>query len=191
MSEEELDRIAVERCLKGDLEAFAGLIERYEKPVFNAIFHLVKNHEDARELCQQVFMKVYERLSSYDVGRKFFSWVYRIAMNESINHMKSRHEWEPLSETVAEPRPNPAEAYEAADRSRTVQSALLALDVKYRAVVILRHFLGLSYREVADVLNLPEKTVKSRLFTAREILRDLLDVKVDVALDANADEASR
>ena len=177
MGEEELDRTSVERCLKGELDAFAGLIERYEKPVFNAIFHLVKNHEDARELCQQVFMKVFERLASYDPERKFFSWIYRIAMNESINYMKARHEWEPLSETIAEPRANPAETYESAETTRDVQAAVLALDVKYRAVVILRHFLDLSYRDAAEVLNLPEKTVKSRLFAARQLLRDQLEAK--------------
>jgi RNA polymerase sigma-70 factor (ECF subfamily) len=177
MSEEELDRISVERCLNGDLDGFTALIDRYERPVFNAIYQMVRNYEDARELCQQVFMKVYESLGSYDPERKFFSWIYRIAMNESINHMKSRQEWEPLDENLPTSRANPAEELESAERSRNVQHALLGLDAKYRAVIVLRHFLHLSYREAAEVLSLPEKTVKSRLFAGRQLLKDVLESK--------------
>jgi RNA polymerase sigma-70 factor (ECF subfamily) len=177
MSEEELDRIAVERCRQGDLEAFGELIDRYERPVFHAVLHMVGNVEDAREVCQQVFMKAFERLSSYDPNRRFFSWIYRMAINESINHLKARRSFEPLSERLQAPRPTPAEHYEAAEQRNHLQKAIARLDEDYRAVVILRHFLHLSYREIGTVLDVPEKTVKSRLFTARQLLRQTLERK--------------
>jgi len=181
MDEEELDRIAIERCRKGDLEAFGTLIDRYERPVFNAILHMVGNPEDAREVCQQAFMKAFEHLDSYDAKRKFFSWIYRVAINESINHMKARRTYEPLSEALPYPLPNPAEQYEGAEKRRHLQTAILHLDENYRSVLILRHFVHLSYREIADVLNVSEATVKSRLFTARQLLRQALEANGHVA----------
>lgn len=177
MSEEELDRIAVERCLNGDLDAFGTLIDRYERPVFNVVLHMVGDPEDAREVCQQAFMKVYEHLSSYDPKRKFFSWMYRVAINESINHLKSRRPHEPLSEKFEDPLSNPAEKFEELEKWIHLHEAIMNLDPNYRAVIILRHFLHLSYREVTGVLNVPEKTVKSRLFTARQLLREALEAR--------------
>ncbi len=177
MNEEELDRIAVERCRKGDVDAFGTLIDRYEQPVFHAVLHMVGNAEDAKEICQQVFMKAFEHLSSYDPNRKFFSWIYRVAINESINYLKASRSYEPLSERLHYPHPNPAETYEAAEQRNHLQKAITGLDENYRAVLILRHFLHLSYREMAEVLNVPEKTVKSRLFTARQLLRQMLETK--------------
>ena len=90
MDEDELDRLAVERCRRGDVEAFGTLIDRYDKPVFNAILHMVGNQDDAREICQQAFMKAFEHLDSFDANRRFFSWIYKVAINESINHLKAR-----------------------------------------------------------------------------------------------------
>jgi len=172
MIDEEIDRTCVRRCLEGDLDAFATLIDRYQHPIFNAIFHMVRNYDDAHEICQQVFMKVYEHLNSYDPNRKFFSWIYRAAMNESINHLKARREWEPLSEGVAALEPGPAERFESMERERSVRAAVMALDTNYRAVIVLRHFLELSYEEASELLDVPVKTVKSRLFTARQLLRE-------------------
>jgi RNA polymerase sigma-70 factor (ECF subfamily) len=177
MREEEQDRICVERCLKGDLDAFGTLMDRYERPVFNVILHMVGNAEDARELCQQVFMKTFEHLDRYDTERKFFSWIYRMAMNESINHLKGRHLHQPLSETLPESAADPAERFETAERQAQLQRAVMGLEPDYRAVVILRHFVQLSYRETSEVLNLPEKLVKSRLFTARQLLRKALEAQ--------------
>jgi RNA polymerase sigma-70 factor (ECF subfamily) len=172
-----MDRMAVERCLNGDLDAFGLLIDRYERPVFNTVLHMVGDAEDAREVCQQVFMKAFEHLASYDRERKFFSWIYRMAINESINHLKARHPHEPLNERLQCPLANPAQQFEALEQGTHLHEAIMRLDSNYRAVIILRHFLHLSYGEVADVLNLPGKTVKSRLFSARQLLREALEAK--------------
>ncbi len=177
MDEEELDRIAVERCLQGDIDAFGSLIERYQRPVFNTVLHMVGDPEDAREVCQQAFMKAFEHLSSYDRDRKFFSWIYRVAVNESINYLKSRKPHESLSGQLEHPRANPAEQFEELEQFTHLHEAIMNLEPHYRAVIILRHFVHFSYQEIADILKVPEKTVKSRLFTARQLLREALEAK--------------
>ncbi len=175
MSEDEKDRMCVERCLSGDADAFAGILERYERPIYNAVVRMGADREDARDICQQVFIKVYQHLDTYDPARKFFSWLYRIAINEAINQLKSRRVWEPLSHHLVYRRPDPEETLEAAEQEREIQSGLLALEMKYRLAIIVSYFLQLSYEEAAHVLSVPEKTVKSRLFTARQLLREVLE----------------
>ncbi|HSP17746.1 MAG TPA: RNA polymerase sigma factor [Thermoanaerobaculia bacterium] len=175
MNEDERDRMCVERCLRGDSRAFEEILDRYEKPVYNAILRLGAGRDDARDVSQQVFMKVYERLDSYDPAHRFFSWLYRVAINETINHLKSNRTWEPLSATFEDQHPDPEQQLEAAEEERTMQNALMALDLKYRLALIVRHFLHLSYEEAADVLSVPVKTVKSRLFTARQLLREVIE----------------
>ncbi len=175
MNEDELDRMCVERCLRGEADAFEGILDRYEKPVYNAILRLGPSREEARDLCQQVFVKIFERLDTYDPTRKFFSWLYRVAINETLNYMKSHRTWEPLTASMEYPHPNPEEELQASEREQEMQKALLSLDMKYRLAVIVRHYLHLSYEEAAHVLSLPVKTVKSRLFTARQLLREILE----------------
>jgi RNA polymerase sigma-70 factor (ECF subfamily) len=171
MTDEEVDRDCIERCLHGEVDAFGTLIDRYQRPVFNVILRMVGRHEDAQELAQQVFMKVFEHLGRFDENRRFFSWIYRMAINESINHLKARRPMEPLGADLAEPFSDPAEELARKETSVLVQQAVQSLDEPYRVVVVLRHFLQLSYHDTAEILNLPEKTVKSRLFTARQLLR--------------------
>lgn len=175
MNEDELDRMCVERCRRGDTDAFAEILDRYERPIYNAIIRLGAAREEARDLSQQVFLKVFERLDSYDPARKFFSWLYRVAINETINAMKSHRTWEPLSETLEDQHPDPEEELASAEEERSMQKALLALEPKYRLALIVRHFLYLSYEEASQVLSVPVKTVKSRLFTARQLLREILE----------------
>lgn len=177
IKEEDLDRIAVERCLEGDSDAFGELITRYQRPVFNTVLHMVGNTEDAREVCQQAFMKAFEHLASYDRDRKFFSWIYRVAVNESINLIKARRPHEELDESFEHPRANPAEEFEELEQWRHLHEAILELEPNYRAVIILRHFVHFAYDEIAAILKLPEKTVKSRLFTARQQLREALEAR--------------
>ena len=175
MNEDELDRMCVERCLAGETNAFEGILDRYERPVYNAIVRMGADTEEARDLCQQVFVKAFQHLDSYDPTRKFFSWLYRVAVNETINAIKAHRPWEPLSNAMRTANANPEEAMEASEQHVEMQRALTALDVKYRLAIIVRHFLQLSYDEAAEVLAVPVKTVKSRLFTARQMLREILE----------------
>jgi len=180
MSEAELDdHHIVERCLRGEPDAFGLLVDRYQRPVYHAIFHMVRNRDDAEDVAQQAFLKAFEKLRDFDPERRFFSWLYRIAINEAINHLKARRTWEPLLEErdYTGSTPDPGEELDAEARAHELQAAVLALKPDHRAVVVLFHFLHLSYQEASEALDLPEKTVKSRLFTARQILRDALETK--------------
>lgn len=168
------DLKCVRRCLEGDVEAFGELVERYQVTVFNAVYRMVRHYEDAREITQAVFLKAFRNLESFDLDRRFFSWLYRIAMNESINFNAARRPAEEIPETLPSPGRSPEDLLEASEIERHVGSALLTLTPDYRAVVVLRHFMDCSYLEAAEILQIPEKTVRSRLFSARRVLREAL-----------------
>jgi len=168
------DETLVADCLSGDGTAFDMLVGRYEKLVFNVARRMVGDVEDARDIAQTVFMKAFESLNSFDPRFRFRSWLTRITINESLNHRNARRGTEPLDERWASPERGPAELASGAEHSRAVDAALGTLQPEYRAVIVLRHFLECSYREMAAVLQIPEKTVKSRLFTARQLLKEAL-----------------
>jgi RNA polymerase sigma-70 factor (ECF subfamily) len=168
------DATLVRECRQGVPGAFEALLDRYERPIFNVALRMVNDVEDARDITQSVFLKVIQNLDSYDSQYRFYSWIYRIAVNESLNFIKRRKQDEPISDENPAPGPNPEEAACEADLGQRVQEALMSLKSEHRAVIILKHFRGFSYREIGEILDLPEKTVKSRLFSARQFLRQAL-----------------
>lgn len=131
---------------------------------------MVGNREDARDITQTVFLKAYENLGSFDRRHKFFSWVYRIMINESLNHLSRAKRMEPLDESLESRVAGPDEECARNRLNDSIQSALEELAPDYRQVIVLRHFAQLSYEEMSGVLEIPEKTVKSRLHTARQLL---------------------
>ena len=171
---EQDDLTLVERCLSGDNRAFEGIVEKYQKPVFNAVFRIVNDYDDSEDVTQAAFVKAYEKLRSFNRKYKFFSWLYRIAVNESINFVNSRKNLEGLDETVISNEKTPDETFDGIESSERIRDALLDLKLEYRTVVVLKHFQNLSYQEISYIVEIPEKTVKARLFTARELLRDIL-----------------
>lgn len=171
------DRGIVERFRNGDPAAFRELVVRYERPVYNAAFWILRNADDARDVAQTVFLRVAEHAGEYDPSRKLFSWIYRIAVNEALNLRRRNGREEALDEDADIPDARDAEPpgrFESGERSRLLRDALTRMSVHDRTVITLRHFSELSYREIGDVLDVDEKTVKSRLFEARQRLRALL-----------------
>ena len=166
----------VERCLEGDRDALAELVVRYQRPIYHLAFRMLGNVEDAREITQGVFLKVAERLDEYDPGHKFFSWIYRITINASLNLLRRNRHEELRGEDpdVADERMDPEASLNAAQQSALVQRALLGLKLENRAVLTLRHFAECSYKEIGEILDLDEKTVKSRLYEGRQQLKILL-----------------
>ena len=166
------DAAAVRRCLAGDQAAFETLVARYERVLFNVAFRMLGDYEEARDAAQSTFVKVYEKLGTYDPERRFFSWMYRILMNECLN-LRRRPAAGPfadgISDAVADRAPAP-DAVETAERRRDVKHAILALPPDYREVIVLRHFAALSYEEMSEAIGVPAKTVKSRLYSARQQL---------------------
>lgn len=167
------DASLVARCLNGDQGAFEPLVARYERVLFAVALRLVGNYEDARDATQNAFVRAYEHLETFDPARKFFSWIYRIVVNECLNLRRARHPNEPLADTLEAPG-GTFDAVAAAEAHDRIQAALMALTPEYREVVVLRHFVDLSYEEISEALGVPDKTVKSRLFSARKRLAELL-----------------
>jgi RNA polymerase sigma-70 factor (ECF subfamily) len=171
------DAELVRACRNGEESAFEALIDKYQRAIFNAALRIVNDREEAKDITQNVFLKAYENLASYDPHYRFYSWIYRIAVNESLNLLNSKRRFEPLGEDRPSGQRNPEDAAAAAELGRYVQEALMSLNQDYRVVIVLRHFLNCSYEDISHIIRVPEKTVKSRLFTARQILKDLLSQK--------------
>jgi RNA polymerase sigma-70 factor, ECF subfamily len=168
------DQALVARCRRGDLQALEALVEEYQKPVYNAAYRILGNRDDAADATQATFLKAFENLDGYDPQYKFFSWIYRIAINESINQSKRIRRHEPLDEGEPATEPGPYDEVANSHLSREIQDALMALNEDYRTVIVLRHFSDLSYRQISDILRIPEKTVKSRLYSARQLMKEQL-----------------
>lgn len=168
------DIILVEQCLKGDSRAYEKLIVKYNKPIFRLAARLVRYSDDAEEVTQSVFVKAYEKLSSYNPQYKFFSWLYRITVNESLNFLRDKNYITEADESIGTEEENPGNIYDHNETSKKIENALYELDLLYRVPVVLKHFMNYSYKELSDLLNVPEKTVKSRLFTGRQLLKDIL-----------------
>jgi RNA polymerase sigma-70 factor, ECF subfamily len=168
------DGMLVQHCRQGDRAACEQLVLRYQKPVFNAALRMLRNPEDARDVAQTTFLKAFEHLADYDATRRFYSWIYRIAINESLNALGARKSFEEISGDEADEAPGPERQVESEQVGRAIEGALMEIKPELRTVIVLRHFMHLSYEDMGDILKLPEKTVKSRLYEARQLLRDRL-----------------
>ena len=168
------DATLVKHCQRGNRDACAELVTRYQKPVFNAALRLLHNAEDARDAAQSTFLKAFEHLADYDSSFKFYSWLYRIAINESLNALKARKPGMEISGNEPDETPGPDRSAEASEARRAIEDALMHLTPELRAVVVLRHLTQLSYQDIGEILQIPEKTVKSRLYSARQLLREQL-----------------
>jgi RNA polymerase sigma-70 factor (ECF subfamily) len=170
----------------GSEEAFAYLLAIYQNPVFNLVSHIVENEADAADVLQDVFIKVYKGIQSFNGDSSLRTWIYRIAVHEASNHRRGwfrRHWREPISVddtessaavTAAEKQAggkNPYDLLEQTERTEVVKRALASLAQPYRAAVVLREIEGLSYEEISQVLGIAEGTIKSRLLRGRELLR--------------------
>ena len=167
---DEQDRALVREYLDGQRGAASGLVDRYQKRLYNIALRLLANVQDAEDVIQTVFFNAFEKLHTFDPRYRFFSWIYRMTVNESLNMLKRRNRTVGLDDVpdMAAPAARSSGAAEARDR---VDTALLRLKPDDRAVVVLKHLESFSYEEIADVLDIPVRTVKSRLFSARERLR--------------------
>ena len=174
---DETDQALLERYRNGDRDAFSELVVRYQRPVYNAAFWILRRAEDASDITQTVFLRVAERLDEYDPKYKFFSWIYRIAVNESLNLLRRNGREEALDDDIDLPgaeSASPEWQVGEAETSSRIQSALMTMTTNDRMVLTLRHFSECSYEEIGQILDLDAKTVKSRLFEARHRLAVLL-----------------
>ena len=171
----------------GSEAAFNYLVGVYQNPVFNLVCHMVENPADAADVLQEVFLKVCRGIRHFHGESSLKTWIYKIAVHEASNHRRGwlrrlRREPFSLEDRKGEPviyaaqsaEETPYEALEQAERKELVSRALASLAPSYRAAVILREMEGMSYEEIARVLDVPEGTVKSRLMRGRDLLRSKL-----------------
>jgi RNA polymerase sigma-70 factor (ECF subfamily) len=173
-----MDEGIVDRVLQGDGKAFEMLVATYEKPVYNVAYRILQDAEDAADVTQSTFLKAYRKLKTFDRQRRFFSWLYRIAINEALNLRRRRglglEIARELPRDVPSAGPSPEDDYSLTELSEALQRALASMSYNHRVIVILRHLLALTYREIAEILEVPEKTVKSRLYEGRQALKERL-----------------
>jgi RNA polymerase sigma-70 factor (ECF subfamily) len=167
------DTALVSRTLEGDTAAFEVLVTHYQRVLFAVALRMLGDYEDARDVTQNTFIKAYQKLNTFDHQHRFFSWIYRILVNECLNAKRGRPVVQGLDAEMPDPA-KPDEPLESAERRQKVRRAILDLPVEYREVIVLRHFTALSYLEIAEALSIPVRTVKSRLHTARQRLLQAL-----------------
>lgn len=165
------DEILARESLAGNQQAFEELVSRYERVVYTLAIRMVGGADDARDITQVVFVKAWRGLSGFDQNRRFFSWIYRISIHECLNHRRRVSRFEPLSDHLVSKERGPEDRAARREVEDRVQQAMEQLSREDRELLILRHYLDQSYEEIAETLQVPAKTVKSRLFTARQRLR--------------------
>ena len=184
-----VDSVLIEQA-KTRPEAFGELLLRYQNQIFNYLYRMTGQREDAADLAQETFLRVYKSLDRFKEGAPFRPWVYKIATNVAINHLRARKATLPLDDDlpVHEDKVTPEHMAELRELQLHVGQVLLELPEAYRAVLLMRHIEELSYEEMAQALDVPLGTVKVRLHRARIQLMDKL--RAGGAFDEN-DELQR
>lgn len=180
------DRRLVERILGGERDLFSVLVTRYQKRVVNYVYRITHRYEEAHDLTQEIFVKVYLALDRYDPKFQFSTWLFRIAQNSAIDALrkKSIAEVPIVRNTDDEPSGkerefaddgiSPYRALKNKELSAAIDDAVQDLPDDYRELIQLRHFAELSYEEIASMKKLPLGTVKNKLFRARNLLKEAL-----------------
>jgi RNA polymerase sigma-70 factor (ECF subfamily) len=177
----------VERARGGNLGAYDELVKRYQERIYATVYHMTANHEDANDLAQESFVKAYQALKSFKGGSSFYTWLYRIAVNKTINFLKQRKNRQHMSlndlDFNAEHNPDlvalisdktPRRDAGLNELQEKLNAALLKLSEHHRLAVVLHDVQGLSHEEIAKVMHCNIGTVRSRLFYARQQLQALL-----------------
>jgi RNA polymerase sigma-70 factor, ECF subfamily len=170
-------------AIGGREDRFEELVRRYQRPIIGYVFRMLGDYEASLDVSQDVFIKVYNSLARYSSEYKFSTWLYRIAHNAAIDHLR-RNSVNPQSiETenadgtyqlqIESPLPNPEQDRERSEWRTEIEAVVKCLPAAYRELILLRHAQDLSYDEIAEVTQLPLGTVKNRLFRAREMMRDI------------------
>lgn len=186
------DIILVRQCQRGDSKAMDCLILKYQDRVYNTILKICQNRDDAAELTQDTFVKVLESIQTFSGRSSFYTWLFRVAVNLTLNHCRRRFkastasldaanerlekEKERLVSLLADPNgPDPAEIVQQKELAQIVVNLIGQLPQDFRVVLVLRDIEQMSYAHIAEVLEIEIGTVKSRLSRARTLLRDLLE----------------
>ena len=186
------DRTLVTKILNGNLNSFRELVEMYQKLVVHVVFRLVSRQEDREEICQEVFIKVYRNLSGFKFQSKLSTWIGKIAYTTTINYLRkekiplyrnlkkasetseSEDEYNNPINSIHSDYPSPVETIERQDMTTLIHKKIEQLPAPYQTIITLYHLEQMSYHEIAEIMELPEGTVKSYLFRGRKKLKDSL-----------------
>lgn len=181
---EPTDEQLVERLLAGDEAAAATLVHRYSTPLYNFAYRFAGHREEAQEAAQEALLKALQNMDRFDPRYKFSTWIYRITRNHCIDRTRRKRPTSELNEGItadpgfADPDGagfrSPEESAIRTEQGELLQRALATLGGKYREIIVLYHFSGLSYADIAETLQLPMGTVMNRLFRARNKLREAM-----------------
>lgn len=171
----------------GDTDSLGVLVARWEQPLFRFVFRMMPRQEDARDICQETFLRVLKKAHRFRQGSRFSTWMYQIALNLCRDQMRKRRRWSRLvtrrsdlpepsggAPSVLEAARDPRKVVEQREKNEAVRRALDQLPVEQREVLILKEFEGLKFREIAAILDCPESTVKSRMYYGLSGVRSIL-----------------
>jgi RNA polymerase sigma factor (sigma-70 family) len=177
----------VRRARQGDLEAYDELVRRYQERIYATVYHMTSNHEDANDLAQEAFIKAFQAIRTFKGGSSFYTWVYRIAVNKTINFLKQRRHKAQMSlddlDFNAEHDPDlvalisektPRREVNLSELQEKLNAAMQKLSEPHRLVVVLHDVQGLSHEQIAEIVGCNIGTVRSRLFYARQQLQGYL-----------------
>lgn len=168
----------IRKCLAGDVDQYAALVDTYKDMAFNIAFRMLGDADTAKDMAQESFIAAYNALGDFKFNSRFSSWLYRIVVNKCRDHFRAGRETVPVDEIceyVAGPAGSPEQAAACRQTGDAVQQALHGLPPEYREVIILKHIEGLDYQEIADALGVSISALKVRAHRGREMLRKLLE----------------
>lgn len=172
-----MERELILQARAGNREAFGRLVGMYGRRVYHTAYSFLHNVDDASDIVQEVFLRAYRSLSSFDVSRALFPWLYRITRNLCINRTRRASNRDlalPVDDILPARVADPADLAVRTEEERQIREAIENLPDKYRSAVVLKHFQDCSYAEIAEILDIPIGTVMSRLYTARMKLKACL-----------------
>lgn len=184
----EEEKEIIRRVQYGEVAAFEDLVNAYKQKAYYVALGFVGNHEDALDLSQDAFVKAFKAIKTFDLNSPFFPWFYKIIKNHCLNYIKKNQRVrndsleELEEETFAQfedEKPTPRDQYEESETRINLWRAIDRLKPDFREIIIMKHFHNLSYKEIAEALNIPIGTVMSRLFNARQELRELMKEILD------------
>jgi RNA polymerase sigma-70 factor (ECF subfamily) len=171
------ERSLIVRAQSGDRDSFGVLVRLYLTRVYRAAYGIVRNHDDASDIAQDAFVRAYKNLNRFDVSKPLYPWLFRIARNLALNRIERLNKREvslPEFDTVRSAHKMPDEVVVARDEKERVRAAVSRLPDQHKEIIELCHFQECSYKEMAEILDIPIGTVMSRLYHARQKLKDLL-----------------
>jgi RNA polymerase sigma-70 factor (ECF subfamily) len=167
------DNELVELCIEGDHRAYETLVRKYQQILYVTACQITGDQIAAKDILQNVFIKAWQKLATFDKRFRYFSWLYRITVNESLNHKRDNHADEELPQDLSHSF-DPHQHMEIKESNNRLQDAIDTLPMDQRMVLYLKYFDDLPYRDIAYILEIDENLVKSRLYMARIRLRELL-----------------